>query len=179
MSSVGMREEDRMMFCEATRLRRHPQFSPLLERVIFFFFWLFVRSEPRVRLNTQLPFETSDIYAVTGYRVAMTHSTVVDHYELRSSGLKEDEGTVMSRLIGCFESWTSRCWERKREESWRGLVHGEKIKHLSFQISFSSFVSKKQRLKRKNLALAKRWGSRDILWFIIKDFILLATLQSC
>lgn len=40
-----MREEDRMMFCEATRLRRHPQFSPLLERVIFFFFFGFLSGQ--------------------------------------------------------------------------------------------------------------------------------------
>lgn len=39
------------------------------------YFWLFVRSEPRVRLNMQLPFETSDIYAESGSKVAMTHST--------------------------------------------------------------------------------------------------------
>lgn len=30
--------EDRTIFSEATRLGRHPQFSPLLERVIFFGF---------------------------------------------------------------------------------------------------------------------------------------------
>lgn len=34
-------------------------------------------------------------------------------------------------------------------ESWRGLVHGEKIKHLSFEISFSSFVSKNREIKKK------------------------------
>lgn len=50
----------------------------------------------------------------------MTHSTVVDHYELRSSCLKEDERTVMSHLIGCFESWTSRCRESlERFSPWR------------------------------------------------------------
>lgn len=38
MSSVGMREEDRMMSFEATRPGRHAQFSPLLERVIFLAF---------------------------------------------------------------------------------------------------------------------------------------------
>lgn len=38
MSPVGMRQEDRMMFSEVTRLGRHLPFSPLLERVIFLAF---------------------------------------------------------------------------------------------------------------------------------------------
>lgn len=38
MSSVGMKEEARMTVFEATRLGRHPQFSPFLERMIFFGF---------------------------------------------------------------------------------------------------------------------------------------------
>lgn len=46
-------------------------------------------------------------------------------------------------------------------ESWRGLVHGEKIKHLSFQISFFFFfkfsLAKNQRdLKRKKSSTGKK-----------------------
>lgn len=46
-------------------------------------------------------------------------------------------------------------------ESWRGLVHGEKIKHLSFQISFffffQVFISKKsERFKKKKSSTGKK-----------------------
>lgn len=62
----------------------------------------------------QLPFETSDIYAVTGSRVAMTAEQLLPvsggHHASR-----RDERTVMSHLIGCFESWTSRCCESPGE----------------------------------------------------------------
>lgn len=172
MSSVGVREEDRMMFSEATSLGRHPQFSPLLERVIFL---AFVRSEPRVRLNMQLPFETSNIYAESGSRVAMTHSTglvTMSWGHDASRGMRELWCPIWLAASRAGHPGAERVLERF--SPWR--------KDKTFKLPnklFKFSLAKTERLKRKNLALAIRWGSRDILWFIIKDFILLATLQSC
>lgn len=67
-----MREEERVMVFEATRLGRQPPFSSLLDRVVFLAFCQVITQS---ELNMQLPFESSDIYAETGYWVAMTHST--------------------------------------------------------------------------------------------------------
>ena len=61
----------------------------------------------------QLPLETSDIYAETGCQGSSDTQHGADHYELRSGRLKGDEKSVMSHLIGCFESWTSRWRERE------------------------------------------------------------------
>lgn len=62
----------------------------------------------------QLPLETSDIYAVTGSRVAMTAQELLPVSEGHHASRRE-ERTGMSRLIGCFESWTSRCCESPGE----------------------------------------------------------------
>lgn len=76
----------------------------------------------------------------------MTHSTVGAHCELRSPCLKEDERTVMSHLIGCFESWTSTCRERvlERFSPWRkGKTF--KLPNKLFQV----FISKNREIKKK------------------------------
>lgn len=77
------------------------------------YFWLFLSGHnPELRSICSCPSRLATSMLKLVVRVAVIHSRA-DHYELRSGRLKGDEKSVMSHLIGCFESWTSRWRERE------------------------------------------------------------------
>lgn len=89
----------------------------------------------------------------------------VDHYELRSwclKGMRELWCPIWLAASRAGHPGAERVLERF--SPWR--------KDKTFKLPnklFKFSLAKTERLKRKNLALAIRWGSRDRLWFIIKD----------
>lgn len=97
---------------EVIRLGRHLPLSPLLERVIFFGF--LSGHNPELGSIGSCPWRlaTSMLKLGTGQQWHTARGRPLWAEVMMPQG---DERTVMSHLIGCFESWTSRCWESPGE----------------------------------------------------------------
>lgn len=70
---MGMRQEERVMVFEATRLGSHPPFSPFLEKGIFLAFLL--GHNPELRSVCSCPLRLATSMLKLAVRVAVTHST--------------------------------------------------------------------------------------------------------